>query len=34
MKAYDVLEDEFSLAKAMIEADAHAELTQEQLANR
>ena len=32
--AYNALEDEFSLAKAMIEARAHAGLTQEQLADR
>ena len=31
---YNALEDEFSLAKAMIEARAHAGLTQEQLAER
>ena len=34
VKAYNALEDEFSLAKAMIEARAHAGLTQEQLAER
>jgi ribosome-binding protein aMBF1 (putative translation factor) len=34
VKAYDALEDEFSLAAAMIEARAHAGLTQEQLAQR
>ena len=33
-KAYNDLEDEFSLAAAMIEARAHAGLTQEQLAER
>jgi len=33
-KAYDALEDEFTLATAMIEARAHAGLTQEQLAQR
>lgn len=33
-KAYDALEDEFSLAAAMIQARAHAGLTQEQLAQR
>ena len=32
--AYDALEEEFSLARVMIEARAHAGLTQEQLANR
>lgn len=32
--AYDALEDEFSLASAMIEARAHAGLTQQQLAER
>jgi DNA-binding XRE family transcriptional regulator len=32
--AYNALEDEFSLATAMIEARAHAGLTQEQLAER
>lgn len=32
--AYDALEEEFALAKAMIEARAHAGLTQEQLAER
>lgn len=32
--AYNVLEDEFSLARAMIEARWHAGLTQEQLADR
>jgi transcriptional regulator with XRE-family HTH domain len=34
VKAYNALEDEFSLARAMIEARAHAGLTQEQLAER
>lgn len=34
VKAYDALEDEFSLAAAMIQARAHAGLTQEQLAER
>lgn len=34
VKAYDALEDEFTLATAMIEARAHAGLTQEQLAAR
>jgi ribosome-binding protein aMBF1 (putative translation factor) len=34
VKAYNALEDEFSLAKAMIEARTHANLTQEQLADR
>ena len=34
VKAYDALEDEFSLAVAVIEARAHAGLTQEQLAAR
>lgn len=34
VKAYDALEDEFALAKAMIEARAQAGLTQEQLAQR
>jgi ribosome-binding protein aMBF1 (putative translation factor) len=34
VKAYNALEDEFSLARAMIEARAHAGLTQEQLADR
>jgi ribosome-binding protein aMBF1 (putative translation factor) len=33
-RAYDALEDEFALAAAMIEARAHAGLTQEQLAER
>ena len=33
-KAYNDLEDEFSLAAAMIEVRAHAGLTQEQLAER
>ncbi len=32
-KAYDALEDEFALARALITARAEAELTQEQLAN-
>jgi ribosome-binding protein aMBF1 (putative translation factor) len=32
--AYNALDDEFSLAKVMIEARAHAGLTQEQLAER
>jgi ribosome-binding protein aMBF1 (putative translation factor) len=32
--AYDALEEEFSLAASMIEARAHAGLTQEQLAER
>jgi ribosome-binding protein aMBF1 (putative translation factor) len=34
VKAYDALADEFSLAAAMIEARAHAGLTQEELAQR
>ena len=34
VKAHDALEDEFSLAAAMIEARARAGLTQEQLAQR
>jgi ribosome-binding protein aMBF1 (putative translation factor) len=34
VKAYDALEEEFSLASAMIQARAHAGLTQEQLAAR
>jgi ribosome-binding protein aMBF1 (putative translation factor) len=34
VEAHNALEDEFSLAKAMIEARAHAGLTQEQLAER
>ena len=34
VKAYDALEDEFSLAAAVIEARAHAGLPQEQLAVR
>jgi ribosome-binding protein aMBF1 (putative translation factor) len=34
VEAYNALEDEFSLAKAMIQARAHAGLTQEQLADR
>lgn len=34
VKVYDALEDEFALAAAMIEARAHAGLTQEQLAQR
>ena len=34
VKAYNALEDEFSLAKAIIEARAHAGLTQQQLAER
>ena len=34
VKAYDALEDEFSLAAAMIEARARAGLTQQQLAQR
>ena len=34
VKAYNALEDEFSLAKTMIEARAHAGLTQDQLAER
>lgn len=34
VKAYNALEDEFSLAAAMIEARAHAGLTQEELAAR
>jgi ribosome-binding protein aMBF1 (putative translation factor) len=34
VKVYDALADEFSLAAAMIEARAHAGLTQEQLAQR
>ena len=33
-KAYNALEEEFSLAKALIEARAHVGLTQEQLAER
>jgi ribosome-binding protein aMBF1 (putative translation factor) len=33
-KAYNALEDEFALAATMIEARAHAGLTQEQLAER
>jgi ribosome-binding protein aMBF1 (putative translation factor) len=33
-KAYDALEDEFTLAAAMIKARAHAGLTQQQLAER
>jgi ribosome-binding protein aMBF1 (putative translation factor) len=33
-EAYDALEDEFSLAAALIEARAHAGLTQQQLADR
>jgi ribosome-binding protein aMBF1 (putative translation factor) len=33
-QAYDALEDEFTLAAAMIEARAHAGLTQGQLAER
>ena len=32
-KAYDALDDEFALARALITARAEAELTQEQLAN-
>ena len=32
-EAYDALEDEFALARALITARAEAELTQEQLAN-
>jgi hypothetical protein len=32
VKAFNALEEEFSLAKAMIEARAHAGLTQDQLA--
>lgn len=32
-RAYDELEDEFALARALIAARAEAELTQEQLAN-
>jgi ribosome-binding protein aMBF1 (putative translation factor) len=34
VKVYNALEDEFALAAAMIEARAHAGLTQEQLAAR
>ena len=34
VRAYNALEEEFSLARAMIEARAHAGLTQEQLADR
>jgi ribosome-binding protein aMBF1 (putative translation factor) len=34
VKAYDALEEEFSLAAALIEARAHAGLTREQLARR
>ena len=34
VKAYNALEDELSLAKAIIEARAHAGLTQQQLAER
>jgi ribosome-binding protein aMBF1 (putative translation factor) len=34
VKAYGAIEDEFALARAMIEARAHAGLTQEQLAER
>jgi DNA-binding XRE family transcriptional regulator len=34
VKAYNALEDEFSLAAAMIQARAHANLTQEELAER
>ncbi len=34
VKAYDALEDEFSLAAMIIKARAHAGLTQEQLAER
>jgi ribosome-binding protein aMBF1 (putative translation factor) len=34
VKAYEALEDEFALAAAMIEARAHAGLTQEELAQR
>jgi ribosome-binding protein aMBF1 (putative translation factor) len=34
VEAYEALEDEFALAAAMIEARAHAGLTQEQLAQR
>ena len=34
VKAYNALKDEFSLAAAMIQARAHAGLTQEQLAER
>src|SRR5258708_5627554 len=34
VEAYDALEDEFSLAAALIEARAHAGLTQQQLADR
>lgn len=34
VKACDALEDEFALAKMMIEARAHAGLTQEQLAEK
>ena len=34
VEVYDALEDEFSLAAALIEARAHAGLTQQQLAHR
>jgi ribosome-binding protein aMBF1 (putative translation factor) len=34
VKTYNALEEEFALARAMIEARAHAGLTQEQLAER
>jgi ribosome-binding protein aMBF1 (putative translation factor) len=34
VKAYDALADEFALAAVMIEARAHAGITQEQLAQR
>jgi len=34
VEVYDALEDEFSLAAALIEARAHAGLTQQQLADR
>ena len=34
VKAYEALEEEFSLAAAMIQARTHAGLTQEQLAER
>ena len=34
VEAYDALEDEFPLAAALIEARAHAGLTQQQLADR
>jgi ribosome-binding protein aMBF1 (putative translation factor) len=34
VKAYSALEDEFRLARAMVEARAHAGLTQQELAER